>query len=192
MLASPGAELVALYGRRRVGKTTLVREHLEPLADTFLAVTGEKDAPAAIQLRRSTGLGAGVSADPVPWLSLGLGVSILANLTGSATMALDITNSRFERREFGVDLNPAIAVLAGVHVRPAPGLSLGFSWRGSNSISFGLPVDVREEEALTLLLDVAQTVLWAPHQLSAGISYTAPELGLTVAADLTIAMWIAM
>lgn len=132
---------------------------------------------------------AGVSGDPVPWLSLGLGVSILANLTGSATMALDIANARFERREFGVDLKPAIAVLAGVHVRPAPGLALGLSWRGSNSISFGLPVDVREEEALTLLLDVAQTVLWAPHQLSAGISYTAPELGLTVAADLTIAMW---
>ena len=50
MLASPEAELVALYGRRRVGKTTLVREHLEPLADTFVHVTGEKDASAAVQL----------------------------------------------------------------------------------------------------------------------------------------------
>lgn len=50
MLASREAELVAIYGRRRVGKTFLVREWVEPKADVFLAVTGLKDAPAAEQL----------------------------------------------------------------------------------------------------------------------------------------------
>lgn len=50
MLASKEAELVAIYGRRRVGKTFLVREWVEPRADVFLTVTGLKDAPATEQL----------------------------------------------------------------------------------------------------------------------------------------------
>lgn len=50
MLGSKEAELVALYGRRRVGKTFLVRAYVEPKADVFLTVTGIKDAPAAEQL----------------------------------------------------------------------------------------------------------------------------------------------
>ncbi|MBX3226482.1 MAG: ATP-binding protein [Labilithrix sp.] len=50
MLASKEAELIAIYGRRRVGKTFLIREWVEPKADVFLTVTGLKDAPAAEQL----------------------------------------------------------------------------------------------------------------------------------------------
>lgn len=50
MLGSNEAELVALYGRRRVGKTFLVRGFVEPKADVFLTATGLKDAPAAEQL----------------------------------------------------------------------------------------------------------------------------------------------
>ena len=51
-LSSARAELIALYGRRRVGKTFLVREHLQPRADTFIEVTGTKGGPAALQRRR--------------------------------------------------------------------------------------------------------------------------------------------
>lgn len=50
-LASEQAELIALYGRRRVGKTFLVREHLQPRADTFIEVTGTKGGPAGLQRR---------------------------------------------------------------------------------------------------------------------------------------------
>ncbi len=47
---SPDAELVAIYGRRRVGKTHLIREFFEPRADVFLSVVGQKDAALATQL----------------------------------------------------------------------------------------------------------------------------------------------
>ena len=50
MLDSPDAELLALYGRRRVGKTYLIVEFFEPRADLFFAVSGVKDAPIARQL----------------------------------------------------------------------------------------------------------------------------------------------
>jgi len=47
---SPSSELVAVYGRRRVGKTHLVREFFEPRADVYLSVIGQKDASLATQL----------------------------------------------------------------------------------------------------------------------------------------------
>lgn len=50
ILRSSEAELVALYGRRRVGKTFLIRELF---ADkTYFEVTGEKDQAANVQLDR--------------------------------------------------------------------------------------------------------------------------------------------
>jgi len=49
-LDSPEAELVAIYGRRRVGKTFLVREFFKPRADLFFEFTGQKDASLSQQL----------------------------------------------------------------------------------------------------------------------------------------------
>ncbi len=52
VLESKAAELLALYGRRRVGKTFLVRQFMAPRAGTFLEVTGTKGGSSAVQLRR--------------------------------------------------------------------------------------------------------------------------------------------
>ncbi len=41
---------MAVYGRRRVGKTFLVREFIKPRADLFLEFTGQKDASLSQQL----------------------------------------------------------------------------------------------------------------------------------------------
>ncbi|MDD9941082.1 MAG: ATP-binding protein [Myxococcales bacterium] len=50
VLNSREAELVALYGRRRVGKTFLVREVFS--GHTYFEVTGEKDQAARVQIDR--------------------------------------------------------------------------------------------------------------------------------------------
>jgi AAA+ ATPase superfamily predicted ATPase len=50
ILASPEAELVAVYGRRRVGKTHLIREYGQPRAGTYFAVTGEHTGSLRSQL----------------------------------------------------------------------------------------------------------------------------------------------
>jgi hypothetical protein len=44
------AALVAIYGRRRVGKTHLVRTHLAPLAGVYFEIIGQHAAPRATQL----------------------------------------------------------------------------------------------------------------------------------------------
>lgn len=48
--ASNKAELVALYGRRRVGKTYLIREYFAGRGSLYCEFTGQKDAPLTIQL----------------------------------------------------------------------------------------------------------------------------------------------
>src|SRR5688500_11863631 len=49
LLASERAEFLAVYGRRRVGKTHLIREFFQPQADLYFEFTGEKDASQAVQ-----------------------------------------------------------------------------------------------------------------------------------------------
>lgn len=49
-LDSQEAELVAIYGRRRIGKTFLVRVFFKPRADLFFEFTGQKDASLTQQL----------------------------------------------------------------------------------------------------------------------------------------------
>lgn len=54
ILKSDRAELVAIYGRRRVGKTFLVRQYYQEKACFFFNVTGQKDASLKEQLLEFT------------------------------------------------------------------------------------------------------------------------------------------
>ncbi|MCG8556161.1 MAG: ATP-binding protein [Proteobacteria bacterium] len=51
-LESRRPELLTLYGRRRVGKTYLIRSVVQPAAGTYLEITGEKGGTTRLQLRR--------------------------------------------------------------------------------------------------------------------------------------------
>ena len=134
---------------------------------------------------------AAAAFEPWEWLSLGAGIQILADLTGGASLHLDVVDGRFEQREFSVELQPSASLLVGLHVRPVDGLAFGVSWRGQSSISFSLPIHVTEGDALDIRLDVSQTVLWTPHQVSFGLSYDLPSLDLQLAIDATVAFWSA-
>jgi AAA+ ATPase superfamily predicted ATPase len=49
-LRSKQPELLAIYGRRRVGKTHLIREYCEPRASIFFSATGQHGAASSLQL----------------------------------------------------------------------------------------------------------------------------------------------
>lgn len=51
VMDSDKPEFVAIHGRRRVGKTFLVKEFFKDKAVLFFNVTGQKDGKLAIQLR---------------------------------------------------------------------------------------------------------------------------------------------
>ena len=51
LLNSPKAEFIALYGRRRVGKTFLIRQFFQNKG-IYFEVTGIKNSPTSMQLRK--------------------------------------------------------------------------------------------------------------------------------------------
>lgn len=137
----------------------------------------------------------GGAYDLTDWLSLGAGLQILADLTGGARLDLDILSGTFDRRSVGVTLQPTLSPFAGVLVRPPLGaggqLQIGLAFRGTSSLSFDLPVTVREGDALSIAIGVSQTVLFTPNELAFGLAWTLDDPALTIAADLTWAFWSA-
>ena len=136
----------------------------------------------------------GAAYDLTDWLSFGAGLQVLADLNGQADLELDILAGTFNRQSMGVTLTPTISPLLGLHIRPplsADGgqLKLGLTFRGESELSFSLPVRVTAGEALDLQIQVDQTVLYTPHTLALGLSYTLDEPALTIALDLAYAFW---
>ena len=57
MLSSNNPEFMAVYGRRRVGKTFLIKTFFENKDVVFFNVTGSKDAPMKEQIKHFTRTG---------------------------------------------------------------------------------------------------------------------------------------
>lgn len=138
----------------------------------------------------------GVAGEITPWLSLGVGLQILADLNGRADLDLDILAGSFVRRSVGVTLSPNLSPLVGLHIRPPLSrgggqIKFGLTYRGESSLAFDLPVSVKAGDALDLDIAVSQTVLYTPHTLALGLSYTLDSPALTVALDLAYAFWSA-
>ena len=99
--ASGKAELVALYGRRRVGKTYLIREYFAGRGSFYCEFTGQKDASLTAQLThfREVLESAFYGGTPIPrlrsWseafstLARALGATIEAQKIGRAVVFLD-------------------------------------------------------------------------------------------------------
>ena len=49
--AAKEAQFIAIYGRRRIGKTHLIREFFRPRADVYFSITGLKDGSLSEQLK---------------------------------------------------------------------------------------------------------------------------------------------
>jgi len=50
VFTSSRAEFIALYGRRRVGKTYLIRQYFKDRGTLYFEFTGQKDATLPVQL----------------------------------------------------------------------------------------------------------------------------------------------
>jgi hypothetical protein len=129
--------------------------------------------------------------EPWPWLSVGVGIQILSDLSGGAELNLDIVDGHFRTREFSVDIRPTASPNVGLHVRPMLGMAIGLTWRSTSAVTLYAPVHLSEGESLDMLLDVSQTVQFAPHRFTLGMSYLIPVVDLTVSVDAVLALWSA-
>lgn len=131
-----------------------------------------------------------IAYEPVHWFRFGIGVQILADVFGEAAFRLDIVNNEFERSELTVELLPSAAMTAGLHFEPIQDrLRIGVTYRQEHGLQFGLPAEIVAEDVLRLGLEVAGSVLYTPHQINTGVSYTWHSIGLTASVELDVALW---
>ena len=126
---------------------------------------------------------------PVDWVSLGVGVQVLANLDGSVNLDLDVLNHRYDRTDLVVKVRPKANLTAGLLFEPVAGLRIGAAYRGDLDLYYDLPVVADLGTLLELEIAAAETVLYTPHQISAGVSYELAEPHLVFAVDVLYAMW---
>ncbi|MFO0746163.1 MAG: hypothetical protein U1F43_10880 [Myxococcota bacterium] len=141
-------------------------------------------------------LAAGMAAEPLPWLRLGLGAQVLAALDGRVDAALSLAEGRFLREDIDVDVVPTAGFTAGLALGPfdlgASQLRLGATFRQSLELDYRLPVTVDIAEVGVLSVLVEGTSLYTPSQLAFGIGWEsapAPEPGISLEAGLTWELW---
>jgi long-subunit fatty acid transport protein len=131
----------------------------------------------------------GVGVLPFDWLSFGASVQFLAGVTGSLDYELDIVAGRFSRKNVVFDIEPQVAPLFGLEVRPFRGLRFGFNYRASIQTNVSLPVALDLTSVARFNVMTAFNVQYTPHQFCLGASYAIDDLGLRIAADATYALW---
>lgn len=132
---------------------------------------------------------AGFAAKVFDWWKVGVGFQLLADLNGRADVQLSLIDNRVTRRRLSIDLSADLAAVAGMTFTPIDGLNLAASYRQELDLTFRLPIKALIEEVGTLDFEIAGTSLYTPHQLNVGASWRLPWIPLTIAADITWAMW---
>ncbi len=139
-------------------------------------------------------LAGAVAAEPLPWLRVGVGAQVLAELDGAVRGALSLEEGRFSSERTDIDLFATVGPTAGLSLGPFEGFRLGVAFRGALELHYSLLIDVLLEEVGVLAVDVDGTSLYTPDQLAAGVSWEG-ELGarwhLSVEAGLTWERWSA-
>ena len=132
---------------------------------------------------------ASASYRPFDWMSLGVGIQVLADVFGKADFNVDAVNGDFESSDLSVELTPNAAIVAGLHFEPFNGLQLGVTYRQQHGLEFGIPARIAAGDAVVLGLDVRGSVLYRPHTIGFGASYRIAPARLTLAVQVDYALW---
>lgn len=138
----------------------------------------------------------GVGIKITDWLSVGPGVSVLANLQGKigggggATAKVDLFSRNVKVKELDASLTTRIAPTFGVLVTPMKTLRIGATYRYEILLPVTIPAVVDLEGIGTLLLSVNAISHYSPHQISFGAAWDITEQ-LTVSLDGEYQHWSA-
>jgi long-chain fatty acid transport protein len=138
----------------------------------------------------------GVGIKITDWLSVGPGVSVLANLQGrvggggGAIAKVDLFSRNVKVKELDASLTTRVAPTFGVLVTPMKSLRIGVTYRAEIMLPAVIPAVVDLEGIGTLLLSVNAVSHYAPHQVSFGAAWDLTEQ-LTVSLDGEYQHWSA-
>ncbi len=132
------------------------------------------------------------SGRPFPWLSLGLGLQMLTDVTSKVKIGIDALGSTFTRQDINVGIVPKLGALAGMMIRPLPNLGIGLTYRQQLAINFSVPAEITLGDALDLALDVDGIVGFSPHTVELGLSYLLPRPDIEIALQASWERWSRM
>lgn len=154
-----------------------------------------EDAPNQFQLI------AAASAQPLRWLSLGLGAQVFGNVGGAATFSAHLNNTPSANggppapgfiRTSELDSNTlgAAAPIAGLAVGPFKGFKATAVWRGKAEGSYTLPITVALDQGTgTLTVAVQGYYHFSPDEFGLGVSQELWHHRLLLALDLGYELW---
>ncbi len=146
------------------------------------------NAPERFQLSFSA------SVRPFEWLSLGAGLQVSSDYTGSAdfTAVLGTTMpGRVTQRSLGSEVFGAFAPVAGVAVGPFKHVRVLGYWRGEMKASYTQPINVDLGTFGALTVNVNGITEYAPHQAGLGVAVDLLGGKLELGADLGWEHWSA-
>jgi long-subunit fatty acid transport protein len=138
---------------------------------------------------------------PAPWISVGAGVSILADAKGAGTsfdLGLDlnrVTDPTAHRAAASLDvrLPTRVAPVAGLWAQPHPRLRLALVYRGPLSLDVSIETDVAIDAGILrgrALTGLAASDYYSPGQLALGAAFDLSR-AVTLSAEATWYRWSA-
>ncbi|MEY3014333.1 MAG: hypothetical protein RIT45_3068 [Pseudomonadota bacterium] len=137
--------------------------------------------------RLSVLLAVGVRA--TDWLSVGLGVQVLAALGSALDLELEPVTHKLDPASVQVSLQPTARLTAGVMVRPGAGLRFGVGVRQEVSLRYRIPSRLALGDVAEANLLVAQNTLYSPTTLEIGGSWRSDDGRWLVALAVRVALW---
>ena len=138
----------------------------------------------------------GVGIKVTDWLSIGPGVSVLANLQGrlggggGAVAGVDLFSRNVKLKSLDASLTTRAAPTLGVALTPVKSLRLGVTYRWEIFLPVTIPATIDLEGIGTLALTVNAVSHYAPHQVSFGAAWDVTDQ-LTLALDGEYQHWSA-
>ena len=132
-------------------------------------------------------LGAGIRI--VDWLTIGLGIQLLADLVGQgAKVKVDLFSKRVESQSLDSHLATHAAPVFGLQVRPHPRVRIGATFRYEMSLTYEIPATVDLEGIGTLAFVATGLAHYSPHTIAFGVAVDVhPDV--TLALDGEVSLW---
>ncbi len=132
-------------------------------------------------------LGLGIRA--TDWLNIGLGVQVMADITGNgANVKVDLFSKQVELRELDSHLASRVGPVFGVQVKPTSRLRLGASFRWEMMLLYNIPASLNLDGVGTLGFALTGITQYTPHTISFGAAFDVTDK-FTVSLDGEYALW---
>ena len=114
---------------------------------------------------------AGLAYRISPYLSLGLGARLLADLTGRVELGIRLSQRQLVEHQARVEFPLKLTPTAGVLIGPLHGFHLAMGWRAETGLRFSIPNRLIIDDDIELDFALSGIVLYSPERFTWGAEY---------------------